>query len=1199
MKNKVINKGSFVPIKYLGLYFILFFFILICNVGFSQNEPSLLFPFNNEVTNKQQILFKWNKNPLENESFQFQLATDSLFGQLVSDLNLSTNQVTNSGFGPSNQSYFWRVRKLNPTSSWSEIRKLSYFNPRNISGLTVWLDPTIGCTLNAGGIFQINDQSIVGNNALQVNATQQPLFVPSDTLINNQPSIKFDGVNDFLDIIDNTTIDFTSEFTTFTLIKPRLVASNKTILAKWDYATQGAWVLQTDFTFSDELMFSPCFTITDPGNQKYYTTNADLLAQRPVLITMKYQGNQQQKALLYKNTNLLQSTIVGTIPSILPNCSASLKVGKYGGVATRYFDGDITEVLIYNSSLLNTSKDLVENYLRYKYAPPVCLGPDTLIAANSNCGNIQLKAQFRYTNYLWSTGATTSRINVQNPGTYWVRVTDFMGNISSDTIKVLPPYSYNYPQGNVVCAGDTSYWTTNFPPTSFNFLWSDGSTSPSLPILDSGQYYVRVTDLSGCVVNSDTINFNLDSYSLTASLGNDTSLCLGNSIQLQSGQLETVLYSWNDGSSNSTFLVNNPGINNITLQSTNTNGCLMTDSIIITVVGIAPTLNYSIPNEICQFDSLIFSDNSFVPNPYSISEVKWIFNGVDTVSQTSGHYLPELSGALNVLLEVNSAQCQNTANFNVTVHPKPSISFTTQNYCPYEEIEFTPQNSTFSILNSTFWNFSDNTTSTSSNPTHVFGTTDTYNVSLQAQDINGCRDTVVQAVYIQPAPVADFTFNNTCELSVVNFVNNSTIADTFSVVTNQWLYGDNTQATNPSIQKVYQTYGDYNVQLIVTANNGCQDTLSQNIIIHPKPILGWQVGPACKNTWTTFENQSTIPLGSIIQTDWLVNLQYPLEGTSSAYKFVTTGVQYLNLTSTSDQGCITDTLVIVNVQPEINAAYAVNPTIVVAGVPVLFTNTSTGGTQYEWNLGNDSIIQTVTTLPIQVSGFTASFIGDSLFTYLAIQNSIGCKDTAFQYLKVNEPRIDLAINQLFIQDVNGFYKVGVELRNLGFVEITQTDLLLKLFNSSPILETETESLAPGEARIYLFNANPSAFVSTQDNEISYLCVEATSYNNYQLIETELSNNISCLNTEDGNFVLLPIYPNPTNTDISYTLVVSEESIITTSLSDETGRIVQSSNESYASGLHSPTISMRNLSAGVYYFQISDGVTSKTVKILKN
>ncbi len=454
-------------------------------------------------------------------------------------------------------------------------------------------------------------------------------------------------------------------------------------------------------------------------------------------------------------------------------------------------------------------------------------------------------------------------------------------------------------------------------------------------------------------------------------------------------------------------------------------------------------------------------------------------------------------------------------------------------------------------------------------------------------------------MYIQPAPVADFTFINTCEQSAVNFANNSSIADTFSIVNSHWSYGDGSQATNPSFQKVYQVYGNYDVQLVVTANNGCQDTLLQTITIHPKPILGWQVGPACKNTWTTFENQSSIPLGSIAQTDWLVNLQYPLEGTNSAYKFVTTGVQYLNLTSTSDQGCTTDTLIIVNVQPEINAAYSVSPTTVVAGVPVVFTNNSIGGTSYEWNLGNNTIYQTTVAEPVEEMGFASSFIGDSVLTYLAIQNAIGCKDTAYQYVKVNEPRIDLAINQLFVQDINGFYKVGVELRNLGFVEITQTDLLLKLYNSSPILETETESLAPGESRIYLFNANPSAFISTQDNEISYLCVEATSYNDYQLIETELSNNISCLNTEGGNFVLLPIYPNPTNDDITYTLIVSEESTITTSLTDETGRIVQSSTELYASGLHTPTLSMRNLGAGVYYFQISDGVTSKTVKVLKN
>jgi hypothetical protein len=276
-----------------------------------------------------------------------------------------------------------------------------------------------------------------------------------------------------------------------------------------------------------------------------------------------------------------------------------------------------------------------------------------------------------------------------------------------------------------------------------------------------------------------------------------------------------------------------------------------------------------------------------------------------------------------------------------------------------------------------------------------------------------------------------------------------------------------------------------------------------------------------------------------------------------------------------------------------------NPTMIVADVPVVFTNSSLGGIQYEWNLGNGKIIQTTDVQPIELPGYSSSSVGDSILTYLAIQNAIGCKDTAYQYVKVNEPRIDLAINQLFVQDINGFYKVGVELSNLGFVEITQTDLLLRVNNSAPLLETDLDPIAPGESNIYLFNASPSAFISTQDNEISYLCVEATSYNDYQLIETELSNNISCVNTEGENFVLLPIYPNPTNDNLQYKLIVSKESSISTCLADETGRTIQSSKEQYASGLHTPLLSMRNLRSGVYYFHISDGVTSKTVKIFKN
>ena len=1051
--------------------------------------------------------------------------------------------------------------------------------------LKLWLRADAGVTLNSGVVSQWADQSGNGFHATQNTSNLRPI-IQNIPQYNNMPTIRFDGVDDVLTGVTIPNLN-TENISVFVLSSGNSQTGNMAGLFTIGTIFSGFFVTRSINTTQAFRIWNNYKTLTSSAN------SAPTAGYVPKIVYFKKEfgvtGN------LFLNGTQHSTTTDATFVSSFTN--ASYQVGKAPSYSS--LKGNIAEIIIYNRLLSTDEQQQVEEYLMNKYAPPVDLGSDILIPYGF-C-NTSISSPNYYTSYLWSTGSTDSTIVCNEPGEYWLEGVDIFGRISRDTIEVFrPPFNSIQLQNQLFCFNQVDTISATVPSGNYTFVqWSDGDTNQTRILNQNETISYTVSDSLGCTRTSNLATISIDNSLEYISLGLDTNLCSGNTIQLIQDTSLITDWLWNTGDTTGTIAIDTSGIYDILVS--NANGCQNRDTVEVTIIGTSPTIQYSFTDSLCQFIQGSFSDDSFVPNGNgTISSKTWFISNGDTLTASSGLFSIDTSGLFNVTLLVQTLEgCSSSTSFPLVVHPKPVISFTTQNHCPYEAVEFNLQNSTFTILNSTLWDFNDNTTSTSPNPTHVFETTGTYNVSLQAQDINGCRDTVVQAVYIQPQPVADFSFTNTCELSAVNFVNNSNITDTFSIVNSHWSYGDGTQAINPSFQKVYQAYGDYDVQLVVIANNGCQDTLSQTITIHPKPNLGWQVGPACKNTWTTFENQSSIPLGSIAQTDWLVNLQYSLEGTSAVYKFVTTGVQYLNLTSTSDQGCTSDTLIIVNVQPEINATYTVSPATVVAGVPVVFTNSSIGGTFYEWNLGNGNIIQTTDAAPVEEMGFASSFIGDSILTYLAIQNAIGCKDTAYQYVKVNEPRIDLAINQLFVQDINGFYKVGVELRNMGFVEITQTDLLLKLYNSSPILETETESLAPGESRIYLFNANPSAFVSTQDNEISYLCVEATSFNDYQLIETELSNNITCLNTEGGNFVLLPIYPNPTNDDITYTLIVSEESTITTSITDETGRIVQFSTELFASGLHTPTLSMSNLSAGVYYFQISDGVTSKTVKILKN
>ena len=190
----------------------------------------------------------------------------------------------------------------------------------------------------------------------------------------------------------------------------------------------------------------------------------------------------------------------------------------------------------------------------------------------------------------------------------------------------------------------------------------------------------------------------------------------------------------------------------------------------------------------------------------------------------------------------------------------------------------------------------DGNTSTEHFPSYSYGLTGNYDVELVAIDSNSCIDTVVQSVYVQPAPFADISIVNPCELNALEISDNSSITDTFSIVTYTWNYGDNTSAINPTEEKSFEEYGAYTVQLVLTANNGCVDSTEQNITVHPNPILNYEVGPACMNTWTNLSDLSEIPIGSLSESNWLINLQFSDNQTNTAFQFPTKGIQLISLT---------------------------------------------------------------------------------------------------------------------------------------------------------------------------------------------------------------------------------------------------------------------------------------------------------------
>jgi gliding motility-associated-like protein len=107
------------------------------------------------------------------------------------------------------------------------------------------------------------------------------------------------------------------------------------------------------------------------------------------------------------------------------------------------------------------------------------------------------------------------------------------------------------------------------------YLWSNGSTTSSINVLTSGTYWLQA-GIAQCS-STDSINIIFDSAP-TINLGNDTTICQGQTITLNSDP--AVSYLWSNGSTLSSINVSASG----TYWAQASNGqCSNTDSLSIYV----------------------------------------------------------------------------------------------------------------------------------------------------------------------------------------------------------------------------------------------------------------------------------------------------------------------------------------------------------------------------------------------------------------------------------------------------------------------------------------------------------------------------------------------------------------------------------------------------------------------------------------
>lgn len=255
------------------------------------------------------------------------------------------------------------------------------------------------------------------------------------------------------------------------------------------------------------------------------------------------------------------------------------------------------------------------------------LGNDTSFCTNQI---ISLTAGLPATSYLWSTGQTTQHISINNSDTYWVRTTNFNGNISCidvDTIHItmFPQPIITYTANNYSCAPLIAQFNDQSTPEIAEWLWDfgDGATSnlqsPSHNYVSSGHYTtsLTVTSTDGCVASktdsnyinvfeNSTANFEASTYNTTV---------LEPEVHFTDLSSNTSVWTWNFGdeaSSVNTVTAQNPihsftGVGNyrVTLTTYSEYGCIDT---ITKFINVDNVFYFWIPN-------------AFTPDKNGINEV--------------------------------------------------------------------------------------------------------------------------------------------------------------------------------------------------------------------------------------------------------------------------------------------------------------------------------------------------------------------------------------------------------------------------------------------------------------------------------------------------------------------------------------------------------------------------------------------------
>ena len=285
----------------------------------------------------------------------------------------------------------------------------------------------------------------------------------------------------------------------------------------------------------------------------------------------------------------------------------------------------------------------------------------------------------------------------------------------------------------------------------------------------------------------------------------------------------------------------------------------------------------------------------------------WVIDGVNVSSDSLFDYKAINEGMNTIQLFVETKNgCTISFLDSFFVYPLQKSAFFINNECL--NIPTSPVNFSTITPPSTFdkfeWFLDGNYISSSFQPSFTPANIGTHTLKLRTTSTDGCVDSVLNSFQIHPLPRGSFSSTLNCVGDDTEINNTSTIGSG-TIDFHQWQIDGSAFNTKDVIYK-FPDYGTYSIELITTSNEGCKDTLIQDLVINPLPEISIDLesDTGCIPFDIKVVNNSTIPLGLIADYSFNWGDGNTSVGSTPNFAYASPGNFLITITASSDKGCI-------------------------------------------------------------------------------------------------------------------------------------------------------------------------------------------------------------------------------------------------------------------------------------------------------